>query len=79
MSERVLALPQTSDVEWWWVQGRSPDVPAELAREQFNAWLNGIRAAVWDEGFDACANWWEIHHHGLKRDDTNPYRPEATS
>lgn len=31
-------------------------------------------ARIWDEGFDACANWWEIHHHGVARDEQNPYR-----
>jgi hypothetical protein len=40
----------------------------------FDAWLRSVKAKAWDEGFNACANWWEIHHHGVMRDERNPYR-----
>lgn len=43
----------------------------------FVAGANWAAKKAWDEGFDACANWWEIHHHGVVRDDSNPYTPES--
>lgn len=29
---------------------------------------------AWEQGFNDCANWWEIHHHGVVRDEMDPYR-----
>lgn len=37
-------------------------------------------ASTWDEGWDACADWWEIHHHRVVADEKNPYRgPRSVS
>jgi hypothetical protein len=41
-----------------------------------SAVLRARDAEKWDEGFNDCAKWWEIHHHGQVRDESNPYRQQ---
>jgi len=42
----ALALPQTRDVRWWWVEGRDKGVTSEAASEQFDRWLAARDAEV---------------------------------
>jgi len=41
--DRVLAQPTTSDVQWWWVEGRSEGVSRLSASDQFDAWYSATR------------------------------------
>lgn len=43
------------------------------SREVLTAGNRAIADAAWQEGWNACAEWWEIHHHGVVRDERNPY------
>jgi hypothetical protein len=53
------------------------DVVADiLASADTSAVLRARDAEKWDEGFNDCAKWWEIHHHGQVRDESNPYRQQ---
>jgi hypothetical protein len=41
--DRVLALPQTHDVRWWWVEGRGDMVSKTSSEDQFDRWLAAVK------------------------------------
>jgi hypothetical protein len=65
--------PTTDEIRdgYWINDGGISDEADALA---FDRWLAAERARIWDEGFGACANWWEIHHYQVVMHDDNPYR-----
>ena len=60
--------------------------PHDIARRIWGSYEHGTGAAedvrrvledAWEEGWNACAEWWEIHHHEVVRDDSNPYKESS--
>lgn len=54
------------------------DVPWQEHRPaEFDRWLEEhdrqVAEKAHDEGFTACANWWEIHHFQSVISEMNPY------
>ena len=39
-----------------------------------SAGLRAVAEKAWEEGFVACAEWWEIHHYQAVIAEKNPYR-----
>lgn len=56
-------------------------IPESEHEERFDRWLAEVERAAaqkaWGEGFQACAEWWEIHHwQHTEAFEGNPYRKE---
>jgi len=68
--------PTTEEVYEAYASGGDGGIASlpDHSRESFDRWLQSVKADAWDEGFDSCANWWEIHHHRVFGDENNPFR-----
>ena len=58
-------------------QGLAGGIQAVIVPADTDAALRERDAEKWDEGFDKCAHWWEIHHFQQVRNEANPYREGA--
>lgn len=52
-------------------------VPGDVVREWLSELIRKEREEAWDEGFQGCAEWYEIHHwQHTEAFEDNPYRKE---
>jgi len=62
-------IPDTEEVSNMYSSPSWVTLAEESERyEEFDRWLDSVKAEAWDEGWNAGASW--------PQDDTNPYRKE---
>lgn len=81
IEEALALLPtqpwRTHDIGDAYMVDNVDEARAMLRTADTSSALREVRAEEWDEGWDACANWWGINHHGRVRDKSNPHREEG--